>query len=1092
MDIPNKKLIGKLCSSLLVVTLLFPGYGTSYAQEKEESSPNRVKKLNDVSLIVNDRTPLKRKRAFIDTTEMEETKHIKQHEKLPSITPSAPPSQAQTESLQSMTLADNHTFSELLTYTDDELVELLATISTNNITDFWSYSDDAVAFYRDRNRLLTLRDAIIERGSSYTNRDDLGLATLIEVLNRGFYIGFDYGDTELAYLEDLSFRNEMNSAIKAVVNNQHFELGTDSQERVLEQIGFLMNHGTPDVDMFNALLPVVQDFNSHVNTYITDFSKTDAIYALLNGFEYNLYYNFLNESYRDVQDAPWHGRVDNLLNEIATIIEFTQFSGTDHEWLIDNGIWIIGEEGRFHSDPNFSIDVFSGAINVFPKYTGLYLAIADRLEGLGGNINYDQIIKDYEDYYYGEHYVFDDGEIIIKAGDRVTTEEIQKIYWAAKEEKAQFHRYYGTDTPVEQGNADDVLTTIIYNDKEEYKLNRYINGVGTDNGGIYIESWGTFFTWDREVPADSIFELEELFRHEYFHYLQSRYVVPGLWGSTPLYTGDRIAWFEEGGGEFFAGSTRTGIEPRSTMVEGIAANPADRYTLDQVLHASYSLGWEFYDYSYAFYDFIINNHMDIFYTINELVKNEDGAGFDRYMDELSRNSSLEKEFQAHLSYLYNNLDQYGVPSVSNDYLLNHSVKSLIEIENEIITEINLNNVSQDTFASEFFDTYTLTGEYVGGTSGGEVADFEDINQAVNQVISELSRTGKWSGYKTLTAYFVNHRVNSRGQYVYDVVFHGMYTGNTTATNLDPVAIIGANSQGTVNNPIQFSSTDAYDPDGSIVEFEWDFGDGNSSIESNPSHIYTEAGTYTVRLTVTDNKGAFSSSSMRISINDGNVTTETESNNRQSEANVMGFGDQLEGSLDYATGNDHTDWYYFDVDERGEVTIDVTKLSGTDFNVLVEDANGNRLAEPLNNPIFNASPGRYYIVVYTWSGEWVDYSIALNGNQPDTGGSFDTETEPNNRKSAANLINTQIGGALDYATNDHTDWFYFDVETSSEVMIQLTKLSGTDYNVLVEDDNGNVIANPLVDHSFHVSPGRYYVSVYTWEGNAVEYKMELTK
>ena len=53
-----------------------------------------------------------------------------------------------------------------------------------------------------------------------------------------------------------------------------------------------------------------------------------------------------------------------------------------------------------------------------------------------------------------------------------------------------------------------------------------------------------------------------------------------------------------------------------------------------------------------------------------------------------------------------------------------------------------------------------------------------------------------------------------------------------------------------------SSTD----DGSIVSWDWDFGDGSSASGEVVSHTYAEVGSYTVTLTVTDNDGATGSTS----------------------------------------------------------------------------------------------------------------------------------------------------------------------------------------------------------------------------------------
>jgi uncharacterized repeat protein (TIGR01451 family) len=53
--------------------------------------------------------------------------------------------------------------------------------------------------------------------------------------------------------------------------------------------------------------------------------------------------------------------------------------------------------------------------------------------------------------------------------------------------------------------------------------------------------------------------------------------------------------------------------------------------------------------------------------------------------------------------------------------------------------------------------------------------------------------------------------------------------------------------------IYFQGT-ATDANGDSITFLWDFGDGVTSTQERPSHVYTEPGTYTVSLTVTDSRG----------------------------------------------------------------------------------------------------------------------------------------------------------------------------------------------------------------------------------------------
>jgi PKD repeat protein len=53
----------------------------------------------------------------------------------------------------------------------------------------------------------------------------------------------------------------------------------------------------------------------------------------------------------------------------------------------------------------------------------------------------------------------------------------------------------------------------------------------------------------------------------------------------------------------------------------------------------------------------------------------------------------------------------------------------------------------------------------------------------------------------------------------------------------------------------FDARGSSDPDGSIVEHRWTFGDGNTAMGSTLQHTYASAGAYTVTLTVTDDAGA---------------------------------------------------------------------------------------------------------------------------------------------------------------------------------------------------------------------------------------------
>ena len=68
----------------------------------------------------------------------------------------------------------------------------------------------------------------------------------------------------------------------------------------------------------------------------------------------------------------------------------------------------------------------------------------------------------------------------------------------------------------------------------------------------------------------------------------------------------------------------------------------------------------------------------------------------------------------------------------------------------------------------------------------------------------------------------------------------------------------------------FDGSSSADADGTIASYAWDFGDGGSATEQKPPHTFTAAGTYSVTLTVTDDKGATGSTTKSVTVSAANA------------------------------------------------------------------------------------------------------------------------------------------------------------------------------------------------------------------------------
>jgi PKD repeat protein len=156
--------------------------------------------------------------------------------------------------------------------------------------------------------------------------------------------------------------------------------------------------------------------------------------------------------------------------------------------------------------------------------------------------------------------------------------------------------------------------------------------------------------------------------------------------------------------------------------------------------------------------------------------------------------------------------------------------------------VDISAISQITFENSQAITpinfdWEIGGDNVTKTS----ADNDSAGRKEANIIGPLD-------YSTSYTWYVN--VTAGGEYT-NVTF---YFTTENAPNQAPVADFNYSAIGLI---VDFNASESYDQDGNIVNYTWDFGDGNTTWNSEPlvNHTYGKDGNYSVTLTVTDDKDA---------------------------------------------------------------------------------------------------------------------------------------------------------------------------------------------------------------------------------------------
>lgn len=161
-------------------------------------------------------------------------------------------------------------------------------------------------------------------------------------------------------------------------------------------------------------------------------------------------------------------------------------------------------------------------------------------------------------------------------------------------------------------------------------------------------------------------------------------------------------------------------------------------------------------------------------------------------------------------------------------------------------------------------TVSLTGPANGATVSGAITisatatDDNGISQVDFYIDDSLIGSDNTAPYEIIwdstTVVDGNHNIKATAIDAASQMASDSVTVTVNNVNDPPVANAGPDQSAYVGEIVNFDGSASADPDGTIVSYDWDFGDGATGSGVTATYVYLAANTYTVTLTVTDNGG----------------------------------------------------------------------------------------------------------------------------------------------------------------------------------------------------------------------------------------------
>jgi microbial collagenase len=707
------------------------------------------------------------------------------------------------------------------------LVNAVKTSTSDCINELFSLTGTAAGQTFNEAKMVTIADAFRTTATSYNGTNSGSALQMVMFLRAGYYVNYYNSAATGPY--GATLKTSIRAALDAFANNGNFGLVNDAHGEVLSEYVILVDSSEENARYLNSVVKrILTSYNSSYNAYWWMRGAVNNTYTVLFRGHQNADFKSLVQSDTSIIDTLY-GVVNNNFNQL----------GTDNGYLVSNA----GRElSRFLQYPE------NGALkNLAKARTKLMI---DRSNVTGPTASLWVGVGEMVDYYDKANCSYyslcdfvtrlETNVLPIKyncsptlriRAQSMTQAQLAETCQIQAGQETYFHQQAATNKiPVANDNNTQLEMNVFSSSSDYGTYAGAIFGIDTNNGGMYLEgdpavvgNQARFIAYQAEwlLPKFEIWNLT----HEYVHYLDGRF---NLYGDFNAAMGVSSVWWIEGFAEYMSYGYR-----KLAYDDAKSQAAAGTYSLSTIFKNDYNSGQtRVYNWGYLAVRYMFEKQRGKVSNVLGYFRPGNFSGYSTYMNGPSMGTSMDTDFKAWLPCV-------NTPTLPNCGSVTPPA-NVLPVANFTSTVSNL--------SVNFVDTSTDS----DGTIASRSWSFGD---GTTSTLANPSKT-----YTAAGTYSVKLTVtdNSGGS--------ATTTKTVTVTATPPANVLPVAKFVSSISGLTVTFTDqSTDSDGTIASRAWTFGDGTTSTLANPSKTYTAAGTYTVKLTVTDNKGGSATISQTVTV-----------------------------------------------------------------------------------------------------------------------------------------------------------------------------------------------------------------------------------